>query len=96
MILVGLNYKWGCVNGDGREGKDYFESKDIHEAAVETIKRSWSNSWQYNTIWGGEFHDTETHKTWSVDSGGHTQRDYRNESENVFRNRWNMEGDKTG
>ena len=74
-------------------GKFLFEAKDIHEAAVETLKSSWCNNWQHQRITGGEFHDTETLNTWSVDSGGHTQRDYRKEPTERFRTRWDKKNE---
>ena len=32
------------------------------------------NTFQGQAVIDGEFHDTDTHNTWSVDSGGHTQK----------------------
>ena len=92
LILVGLNYKW--TNGYSSDGgKILFEAKDIHEAAVETLKASWTTNWQHQRITGGEFHDTETLNTWSVDNGGHTQRDYRKEKTENFKTRWRDKSD---
>lgn len=88
MILVGINTEWlNCV-GSHKERRFFFTAKDIHEAATETLKSNWSTSWQNQRVVGGEFHDTETGKTWSVDAGGHTKRDYRKEPERQFRERW--------
>ena len=88
MILVGLNYRWlNCV-GACKEEKTFFEAQDIHEAAKETFKSTWSSGFQVQTVVGGEFHDTETGKTWSVDANGHTKQDYRRERDSVFRKRW--------
>ena len=91
MIMVGLNYRWGNAAGASTTGKFFFEAKDYHEAAVETLKTSWSNPWQVQMVIGGEFHDTSTHRTWSVDSGGHTKKDYRKESQQDFIKRWRGE-----
>lgn len=88
MILVGLSYEWINAAGHSRIGTHYFEAEDIHEAASGTWKSTWTTPFQCMTIKGGEFHDTETHNTWSVDSGGHTKKDYRRESEKSFINRW--------
>ncbi len=91
MILVGLNIESiNCV-GHGGTTKTFFECDDIHEAAIETLKCNHSNSFWVHSVLSGEFHDTETKRTWSVDSGGHTQKDYHNENSVSFRRRWNEE-----
>ena len=87
-ILVGL--KVGSLNCVGHESEDviFFECTDIHQAAVETLKQNWSNAWWVHYVIDGEFHDTQTQKTWTVDSRGHTKKDYRTETDNVFSARW--------
>lgn len=91
MILVGLNIE--SINCAGRGGIEqiFFECNDIHEAAVETLKCNHSNSFWSVSVISGEFHDTETKRTWSVDSGGHTQKDYHSENSVSFRHRWDEE-----
>ena len=87
-ILVALHLKWLNCCGAYANRKVFFESSDIHEAAVSTLKCNWSNSWQSQSVSDGEFHDTLTLNTWSVDSGGHTMKDYRKESSKTFKRRW--------
>lgn len=88
MILVGLQTEWmNCV---GTSSTRYFleEYSDIHEAAVAVLKSTWSTSFQCQRFKHGEFHDTQTRKTWTVDAGGHTQKDYRSEGTVSFNKRW--------
>ncbi len=88
MILVGLEIEWlNCV-GASKKQIVFFDADDIHEAAVETLKCNWSSGYQSSRILRGEFHDTKTEKTWSVDSGGHTKKDYRSETDLSFEKRW--------
>ena len=91
MILCGINLAWSNCAGTSSVKPYYFEANNIHEAAIATLKCNWSNSFQGQTVKYGEFHDTDTHNTWSVDSGGHTQKNYRRESESVFKARWQQE-----
>lgn len=90
MILVGLKCRWTNCVGAEHINTYFFEAKDIHEAAVETLKSSWSNPWQCLCVISGEFHDTSSLNTWSVDSGGHTKRDYRKEETETFKKRWKL------
>lgn len=89
MILCGLIVDWHNCAGASAVQINFFEANDIHEAAVATLKHNWSGSFQGQNVKSGEFHDTTSQKTWSVDRGGHTQKDYRHESEQAFRSRWN-------
>ena len=90
MIKVGLNIKWRNSAGAEANEKYLFDAADIHEAAVETLKASWSSPWQGQSVKNGEFHDTDTMNTWSVDSRGHTKRDYRKEKTEAFEKRWRL------
>ena len=89
MILVGLTIENHAMGMEHSTDKDFFEAKDIHEAASKTKRSNWSTGWQLQEVADGEFHDTDTHKTWSVDRDGHTKRDYRIESDKSFKDRWN-------
>ena len=91
MILVGLKIKWSNCVGAIDIHNLFFECNDYHEAATETLKCNWSNSWQGQYVTSGEFHDTVSKNTWSVDSGGHTKKDYRKEKDNDFMKRWKSE-----
>lgn len=88
MILVGLQLKWTNCAGYSDTGYTLWESADIHEASESVLRSQWTNPWQGQFFEFGEFHDTQTGKTWSVDAGGHTQKDYRDEKTDDFRKRW--------
>lgn len=88
MILVGLNCEWMNCAGAKDERKYIFQADDYHEAARETWKSSWASPWQNQIVLGGEFHDTENKRTWSIDGCGHSKKDYRVESDEEFRKRW--------
>jgi hypothetical protein len=88
MILVGIKIEQGNCEGYNTENQFIYECADIHEASISVLKSTWSNSFRIQTFLAGEFHDTETSKTWTVDERGHTQRDYRNETINEFKERW--------
>lgn len=88
MILVGLNVVWMNCCGARDEHKYFFEANDYHEAATEVLRTGWSNPFQNQQVKDGEFHDTETKRTWSVDAGGHTKKDYRTETTDAFKERW--------
>lgn len=90
MILVGLKARWMNAAGASDNNRFFFTAVDVHEAAVETLKTSWATPWQSQSVEGGEFHDTDTLKTWSVDSGGHTKRDYKRETTESFVRRWKL------
>ena len=91
MIIVGLETEWENCAGGHSIHKFCFECADIHEAAVAVLKNNWSNGFQGNCFKSGEFHDDSTGNSWSVDSGGHTKRDYRKESTKDFIGRWKRE-----
>lgn len=88
MILVGLDYVWMNCAGAKSDGKYFFEAIDLHDAAQETWKSTWASPWQTQTVLGGEFHDTETGRTWSVDGCGHSKKNYHAETDEEFRERW--------
>ena len=88
MILIGMRYERLDCTGRRTEGTYLEEAADIHAAAATVLKSSWGTPWQMKDVVGGEFHDTATHKTWSVDRHGHTKHDYRDETEQAFRKRW--------
>lgn len=89
MIMAGFTYEQLDCHGHYLKKKDIFEANDYHEAAVQMIKMSRTTGYWSFTVIDGEFHDTETLKTWSVDSRGHTKKDYRNELTKDFALRWN-------
>lgn len=88
MILCGLSLDHCNCAGYGHQSTVFFEADDVHDAAIQTIKSTWTTGYQVQTFLNGEFHDTNTATTWSVDSRGHTKKDYRHESEYEFRERW--------
>lgn len=91
MILVGLNCEWSNCVGTHGEYKNYFECEDYRDAARCTLRNNYSNRYQGQNVLNGEFHDTETNITWSVDYKGHTQKDYRKETNDSFIERWTNE-----
>lgn len=88
MIIVGINIESINCAGYSCEFSLCFDCIDYHEAAIETIKCQNGTPWISRFFRDGEFHDTQTNRTWHVDSGGHTKKDYRYESEKDFRKRW--------
>lgn len=97
MIIVGIKVRALCCTGIGNYEFCCFECSDIHEAATEVLKinrgMTYASYWTYSVV-DGEFHDTETNKSWHVDAGGHTQRDYRRESSDTFKKRWEPRKEK--
>lgn len=90
MILVGCETLWmNCVGAsciDRSMFNDQFD--DVYAASKALIRISWSSSFQSQHFRSGEFHDTVSHKTWSVEYNGHTKKDYKRETEEAFRKRW--------
>ena len=88
MIQVGYEYESVNVAGTHFVKKDYFHAEDIHEAARQIRMVSRSNSFWSTMIRNAYFHDTETKRTWEVDSYGHTKGEYFTESDLDFLNRY--------
>lgn len=94
MILVGILYEGGNLAMPTPAFKTYndtllSEEKDIHEAASTVWWFFHNQPWNvYKKCIRAEMHDTDTHRTWSVDLQGHTLRDYHNEKECDFRDRY--------
>ena len=88
MIIVGLEIEEICCTGSSFNSRYCFECVDYHEAAIEILKSQNGSPWWSYLFKEAEFHDTETRKTWHVDSGGHTFKDYRSESDEAFKKRW--------
>lgn len=91
MIIVGLKIDKICCTGVSGYSYYCFDCTDYHEAAVEVLKSQHGSPWWSYRFKDGELHDTESKRTWHIDSGGHTKRDYRSESDEDFRKRWNKD-----
>lgn len=90
MIIVGAKIEELVCTGRYSAYRTLnFECQNIHEASKELWKCCHNSSpfFVYKFVYG-EFHDTSTSNTWSVDSCGHTQKDYKKESKFDFLNRW--------
>lgn len=94
MILCGLTIEYINCAGYASEKNFFFKAKDIHEAAIETCKCNYSCSFWSRHVIKGEFHDTTTHNSWSIDSHGHTKGDYHREFIEDFFSRWEEETEK--
>lgn len=93
MILVGILYETGNLAMPTHAFKtwnDTFlsEEKDIHEAASTVYWFFRNNGCCFRDCIKAEMHDTDTHRTWSVDLQGHTLKDYHSEKECDFRDRY--------
>ena len=94
MILIGMLYKEGNLAMTTMYFKMYNcsileDAVDIDEAA----KLVWrffrpSHPACVREYTKAEMHDTETHRTWSVNRNGRTLRDYRIESIEQFKERY--------
>lgn len=94
MILVGILYEGGNLAMPTPAFKTYndtllSEEKDIHEAASTVWWFFHKQPWNvYKKCIKAEMHDTDSHRTWSVDLQGHTLKDYHSERECDFRDRY--------
>lgn len=88
MILCGLILDHCNCAGYGGDSTDFFEADELHDAVFKLLRYNRTSSFGFQQVKNGEFHDTNTHVTWSVDSRGHTKKDYRIETEYDFRERW--------
>lgn len=91
MILLGFDGERFELGGNWAKCDELFwtECVDYHDAA----KKLWvhnrpSSSRIGMKMWKAEFHDCGTSRTWSVDSAGHTQKDYRTEKTEDFVKRY--------